>query len=171
VDVTIRDAESADHSRAAELLSVAYAEYLRFGDEEPGWIDYVAEEVPDISSRSNDTLIVAEGGSGEMLACVTYVAPNTSPVSKQGLPLKWAVIRLLAVDPGERGLGLGRRLTQECINRARVDGASVVGLHTVVEMGIAQGLYERMGFVRDPRYDQQPGGNVKILAYRLDLDP
>jgi hypothetical protein len=63
VDVTIRDAESADHSRAAELLSVAYAEYLRFGDEEPGWIDYVAEEVPDISSRSNDTLIVAEGGS------------------------------------------------------------------------------------------------------------
>jgi hypothetical protein len=44
VDVTIRDAESADHSRVAELLSVAYAEYLRFGDEEPGWIDYVAEQ-------------------------------------------------------------------------------------------------------------------------------
>jgi hypothetical protein len=38
-------------------------------------------------------------------------------------------------------------------------------------MAIAQGLYERLGFVRDPRYDQWPGGNVKILAYRLDLDP
>jgi ribosomal protein S18 acetylase RimI-like enzyme len=171
VDVTIRDAEAADHARAAELLSLAYSEYLRFGDEEPGWIDYVAKEVPDISSRSSDTLIVTEGATGEMLACVTYVAPNTSPVSKQGLPLDWAVIRLLAVDPNARGLGLGRRLAQECINRARADGASVVGLHTVVEMAIAQGLYERLGFVRDPRYDQWPGGNVKILAYRLDLDP
>jgi hypothetical protein len=28
----------------SQLLSVAYAEYLRFGDEEPGWIDYVAEQ-------------------------------------------------------------------------------------------------------------------------------
>jgi ribosomal protein S18 acetylase RimI-like enzyme len=106
-----------------------------------------------------------------MLGCVTYVAPNTSPVTRQGLPVEWAVIRLLAVDPNARGLGLGRRLTEECISRARTDGASVVGLHTVVEMAIAQGLYERLGFVRDPRYDQWPGGNVKILAYRLDLDP
>ena len=171
MDVTIRDAEPADHSRAAELLSLAYTEYLRLGDEEPGWIDYVANEVPDISSRSNDTLIVTEGDTGEMLGCVTYVAPNTSPVTRQGLPVEWAVIRLLAVDPNARGLGLGRRLTEECISRARTDGASVVGLHTVVEMAIAQGLYERLGFVRDPRYDQWPGGNVKILAYRLDLDP
>ena len=36
-------------------------------------------------------------------------------------------------------------------------------------MEVAHGLYERMGFVRDPRYDQQPG-RVTILAYRLDLD-
>jgi len=170
VDVTIRDARPADHSRAAELLSLAYAEYLRFGDEEPGWIEYVAKEVPDVSSRSKDTLILAERGSGEMLACVTYVAPDGSTVSKQGLPADWAVIRLLAVDPEARGLGIGRRLTQECIDRAQRDGARVVGLNTVVEMEVAQGLYERMGFVRDPRYDQWPGGNVKILAYRLDLD-
>ena len=148
---------------------MAYAEYLRFGDEEPGWIDYVSNEVPDISSRSDDTLIVAENGSGEMLACVTYVAPGRSPITKQGLPVEWAAIRLLAVDPGARGLGMGRSLAEECITRARVDGASVVGLHTVGEMEVAQGLYERMGFVRDARYDQQ-SGRVTILAYRLDLD-
>ena len=169
MDVTIRDAEPADHSRAAELLSSAYAEYLRLAEEEPGWIDYVAKEVPDISARSEDTLIVAENGSGEMLACVTYVAPGRSPVTKQGLPVEWAVIRLLAVDPGARGLGLGRSLTEECIARARRDGAKVLGLHTVNEMNVAQGLYERTGFVRDPRYDQQ-SGRVRILAYGLDLD-
>ena len=171
MDLTIRDAGHADHPRAARLLSLAYAEYLRFGDEEPGWIDYVSNEVPDISSRSEDTLIAAENGSGDMLACVTYVAPGRSPITKQGLPVEWAVIRLLAVDPGARGLGLGRSLTEECIARARRDGAYVVGLHTVIEMEVAQGLYERMGFVRDPRYDQQPGRTVRILAYRLDLDP
>jgi ribosomal protein S18 acetylase RimI-like enzyme len=101
--------------------------------------------------------------------CVTYVAPGRSPITKQGLPVEWAVIRLLAVAPGARGLGLGRSLTEECIARARRDGAYVVGPYTVIEMEVAQGLYERMGFVRDPRYDQQSGG-VRILAYRLDLD-
>jgi ribosomal protein S18 acetylase RimI-like enzyme len=170
VDLTIRDAGQADHPRAARLLSVAYAEYLRFGDDESGWVEYVSNEVPDISSRSDDTLIVVEDGSGEMLACVTYVAPGRSPITKQGLPVEWAVIRLLAVDPEARGLGMGRSLTEECIARARRDGANVVGLQTVIEMQVAQGLYERMGFVRDPRYDQQ-SGRVRILAYRLDLDP
>ena len=169
MELTIRDAGQADHPHAAILLSLAFAEYLRFGDEEPGWIEYVSNEVPDIASRSEDTLIVAENGSGEMLACVTYVAPGRSPVTKLGLPVEWAVIRLLAVDPGARGLGLGRRLTEECIARARQDGANTVGLHTVPEMEVAHGLYERMGFVRDPRYDQQPG-RVTILAFRRDLD-
>jgi len=169
MELTIRDAGQADHPRAARLLSLAFAEYLRFGDEEPGWVEYVSNEVPDIASRAEDTLIVAENGSSEMLACVTYVAPWRSPITKLGLPVEWAVIRLLAVDPGARGLGLGRCLTEECIARARRDGAKVVGLHTVPEMEVAHGLYERMGFVRDPRYDQQPG-RVTILAYRLDLD-
>jgi hypothetical protein len=36
-------------------------------------------------------------------------------------------------------------------------------------MEVAHGLYERMGFVRDPRYDQQ-SGRVRILAFGLDLD-
>jgi hypothetical protein len=71
MDLTIQDAGPADHPRAARLLSLAYAEYLRLGDEEPGWIDYVSNEVPDISSRSEDTLIAAENRSGEMLACVS----------------------------------------------------------------------------------------------------
>jgi len=169
VDLTIRDAGEADHPSAVRLLSLAFAEYLRFGDEEPGWVEYVSNEVPDISSRSEDTLIVAENGSGEMLGCVTYVAPGRSQITKMGLPVEWSVIRLLAVDPGARGLGLGRSLTEECIARSRRDGAKVVGLHTVPEMEVAHGLYERMGFVRVARYDQQ-SGRVTILAFRLDLD-
>jgi len=36
-------------------------------------------------------------------------------------------------------------------------------------MEVALGLYERIGFVRDPRYDQL-SGRVRILAYGLDLD-
>lgn len=45
-----------------------------FGDEEPGWIGYVATEVPDVSSQSDDTLIVAQEGSCEMQSRVTTSA-------------------------------------------------------------------------------------------------
>src|SRR6185369_10496472 len=39
-------------------------------------------------------------------------------------------IRLVAVAPEARGRGIAKALVEECIRRARAQGASEVGLHT-----------------------------------------
>lgn len=51
---------------------------------------------------------------------------------------------MLVVDPDLRGKGLGRRLTGECVARARRDNAAVIALHTSPAMEVALRIYLKM---------------------------
>jgi ribosomal protein S18 acetylase RimI-like enzyme len=53
---------------------------------------------------------------------------------------------MLVVRPEYRGRGIGRGLTEECVRRARRDGAPLIALHTTPIMAVALPMYERMGF-------------------------
>ena len=55
------------------------------------------------------------------------------------------------------------------MRRARERGSSYLALHTTDMMATAQGMYQRMGFVRVPEFDMQVGPGMTIMAYRLDL--
>ena len=78
-------------------------------------------------------------------------------------------LRLLAVRPGMRGMGIGSALLEECLRRARASGATSLVLHTGQVMKAAQRLYERHGFVRAPDYDFSPMPNDLVLGYRITL--
>ena len=52
----------------------------------------------------------------------------------------------LVVEPKARGRGVGRALTEECIERALQDGAQLISLHTSPAMETARAMYQRMGF-------------------------
>jgi ribosomal protein S18 acetylase RimI-like enzyme len=75
----------------------------------------------------------------------------------------------LAVLPEARGLGLGRKLTEECIRRCRAAGIPVLALHTTDFMAVAKSMYERMGFVRDESFDFVPRSGIYAYGYRLDV--
>ena len=81
-----------------------------------------------------------------MIGAVGYVPPS-APKAAHFKP-EWPIIRMLVVDPGARGLGAGRALTEACIARARRDRAGEIALHTSPIMTVALPMYLRMGFVR-----------------------
>ena len=66
-----------------------------------------------------------------------------------------ARIRLLLVDPKARGLGLGQRLTDECVKFARQAGYKKITLWTHSVLKAARHCYEKAGFTltsSEPRH-------------------
>lgn len=59
-----------------------------------------------------------------------------------------ARIRLLFLEPHARGLGLGRRLVEACVNFAREKGYRRVTLWTHKELSAARAIYAKLGFVK-----------------------
>ena len=132
------------------------------------WEEYV-RDMTDVGSRFGEAELVIAEQDNHIVGTVTFY-PDGSRSGQGPWPGGWAGIRLLAVHPNSRGLGIGRALTQECLLRCRQRGIATMGLHTTEFMSVALRMYERMGFVRVPEFDSRPLEEVVVVAYRLDLE-
>ncbi|HVF54362.1 MAG TPA: GNAT family N-acetyltransferase [Actinomycetota bacterium] len=169
VEIQIREGAETDIEAAARVLRAAYDEYR--GPLEERFEIYIADVVDVVSRWGSSELLVATIG-GELVGCVNYYSDASRaeyPGDATPFPSDWVAIRLLAVDPVRRGHGVGRALTDACIDRAREEGAPVLGLHTTDAMRVARSMYERMRFERLPAYDFHPTPTIAVLAYKLDL--
>jgi GNAT superfamily N-acetyltransferase len=164
-NVIIRDVRSEEIPEVSGLILEAYKQYESLMP--PLVWDQYARDMNDVQSRLPvSDLIVAEW-EGRLAGAVTFF-PETSS-GQEGWPPSWASVRLLAVAPNGRGLGIGRELMNECLRRCRESGVAVLGLHTIEFMEVARRLYETMGFVRATEFDYDHIAGITILTYRLDL--
>ena len=170
--VSVRLARENEIEQAREVLRSAYSEF-EVAFPASNWVPYL-EDILDLEGRATASELVVAERDGAIIGCVSYFPPGAktsypSDSFSEHWPDSWSAFRLLAVAPAARGSGVGRRLTEVCIDRARERGAPAVGLHTTAPMAVARAMYERMGFERAPRYDFRPGPTILVEAYRLLL--
>ena len=165
----VRDARPADGDAVRALTAAAYAEYAEVM-EPAAWAGLASAVERALASPAPAQQIVAEQ-HGVLLGSVLLYPPAVDAYGGLAGAVPWPEVRLLAVSPAARGLGVGQRLMDECARRARLAGAADLGIHTSRSMRSAMRLYERMGFVRAPQHDFRPPGAEPVEAYRLPLAP
>jgi len=168
----IRKAQPKEYPILGRLIADVYAGIPGFPGPEvqPKYFKMLL----DVGKRATNPAIsvfTAVNESGELLGSVDFIQDmqHYDSASPAGKVADAAGIRLLAVSPAARGMGIGKALTQYCIEQAQTLGRSKVCLHTTKSMQTAWGMYERKGFVRFPEIDFKQG-TLEIFGFNLNLN-
>ncbi|MGY1811926.1 GNAT family N-acetyltransferase [Blastococcus sp. SYSU D00820] len=158
--VSVSEAGPADHERIRELTVAVYR------DEDLASPAYL-RELADVEGRAARARLLVARLAGRVVGSVALVLDGdfgevtTDPAE--------AAFRMLVVDPAARGAGIGERLVQECLARARAAGKRRMVLSTDPRMLAAHRLYRRLGFTRLPERDWSPMPGVDLLVYARDV--
>jgi len=165
--LVVRDALPTERNAVRDLTLRAYAEYATVMAPD-SWAGLAAAVEAALASADPMERIVADD-EGTLIGSVLLYPPSVRAYGDLAGAASNPELRLLAVAPEARGRGVGRALVDECIRRARRDGATALGLHTSRSMVTAVELYRRMGFARAPELDFRPPGAELVEGYRLKL--
>jgi RimJ/RimL family protein N-acetyltransferase len=137
----IRPYSSADADAVNKTALAAFEQYRGVYSD---W-DVLERGVGSMACLADTGEILVAEADGTVVGAVAYIGPQQSPRADFFEP-EWPIIRMLVVDPAARGQGLGRKLTEACLELARRDGAEVIALHTSPAMEVALALYLKLGF-------------------------
>jgi GNAT superfamily N-acetyltransferase len=163
-DVVVRDLEPGDAEPVGRLTLAAYD--ASGGMLEGAYRDWLADPLRRVG-QATAVLVAEDTASGELVGTVTFVLPGDGefehPTDEGD-----AGFRMLAVAPSAQGRGVGDRLIEACIARARGAGAHRMVITSMSWMTRAHGMYRRRGFVRRPDLDVRFPGGVGWV-FTLDL--
>jgi ribosomal protein S18 acetylase RimI-like enzyme len=153
--VRIIEVQTPEHYAAARELFVEYAAQL---GHDLCFQDFAAElaDLPGTYAPPASAVLLAEE-AGAWLGCVALRSRGPDICE----------MKRLYVRPALRRTGLGRRLAQAIIERARQAGYARMRLDTLGSMTIARTLYESLGFRVVPAYYDNPIAGV--VFYELQI--
>jgi DNA-binding MarR family transcriptional regulator/N-acetylglutamate synthase-like GNAT family acetyltransferase len=96
---------------------------------------------------------------GENVGCV-FLVKKSATVAK---------LRVLLVEPSARGLGIGKRLVDECVRLAREAGYKKIMLWTQRELAAARSIYQQAGFKLVEEKKHESWGRKDLVAETWEL--
>ncbi len=168
-DIRVREAREDDEAAIRAVTLAAYEQYAAHMGAH--WEGYRRNIVDSLAAAGQVQRLVAEH-AGAIVGSVLLYPPGAAgfTIGRRPIGGEWPEVRLLAVDPAARGLGIGLSLMQACVDRARDAGSAALALHTTDMMAAAVRLYARMGFERAPELDFQPAPGITVKGFLLALD-
>jgi GNAT superfamily N-acetyltransferase len=169
--IVVRNADPSEFAEIGQLMVGVYSQLDGFltPAEQPGYYTMLAN-VGELTNRPGTELLVAVSPDNRITGGVVYFS-DMQYYGSGGLATQEknaAGFRLLAVDPGARGQGIGRLLTTACIQKAKDARHQQLIIHSTKAMQTAWGMYERLGFTRSEDLDFQQG-QLPVFGFRLFL--
>ena len=167
----IRDATANEFPEIGKLMVNVYSHLEGFPtkNEQPDYYKMLAN-IGSLTENPKVKLLIAVSSSGKIVGAVVYFGDmkyygsgGTATREKDA-----SGFRLLAVDPAARGQGIGKLLTNACIQMAKDEKRTQMIIHTTKTMQIAWEMYENMGFKRSKDLDFLQG-ELPVFGFRLLL--
>ncbi len=167
----IREAKLSEFESIGTLLVKVYSQLKGFPspEEQPAYYERL-RNVGQFIELPKTKLLVALTPEGSIGGAVVYFG-DMSHYGSGGTATKEknaAGFRLLAVEPLYRGQGLGKLLTESCIQLAMSEKQHQLIIHSTKAMQTAWNMYENMGFVRSLDLDFLQG-ELPVFGFRMDL--
>lgn len=91
----------------------------------------------------NSTSFICENEIGEIIG-MSFLVPSGNPT--EIYTKEQCYIRFVTVSEKYKGLKIGQKLTERCIEFAKLNGEHRIALHTSEFMNKARHIYEKLGF-------------------------
>ena len=156
-EIVLRGHRPGDMGWVTERHAVLYYEQDGWG---PGFEALVAGIVKDFLENfdpKRERCWIAER-NGERVGCVFVVNDKGE-----------ARLRLLLIEPSVRGLGLGRRLVEECIAFSREKGYRKLVLWTHAQLAAARAIYAKTGFKKLKKTETHDSFGPKAISEFWEL--
>ncbi|MBM3527184.1 MAG: bifunctional helix-turn-helix transcriptional regulator/GNAT family N-acetyltransferase [Alphaproteobacteria bacterium] len=159
--IVLREPETGDLGWVVARHAVLYEQEFGWGGEFEGLCARIVADFSKNFDPSCERCWIAEA-DGE-IAGSAFLVKDTEDVAR---------LRLLLVEPFARGLGLGSRLTDECIAFARACGYRRITLWTHGVLAAARHTYAKAGFrLTSSEKRRSFGSDVVSEHWDLELSP
>lgn len=167
MDITFR---GATYNDLTDLKNLAVKSWLQFQPNltDENWIKLNSSLTNDktyveLLDKSAGFVAISDNNS---IVGMAFLVPNGNPTDIYDK--EWCYIRFVTVDPDFGRQGIGRKLTNLCVETARQNKEKVIALHTSEFMDAARHIYESSGFSILREIDQRLG--KRYWLYKLDLN-
>jgi DNA-binding MarR family transcriptional regulator/GNAT superfamily N-acetyltransferase len=137
---------------------VLYSQEWGYDERFEALVAQIAAEFVQNFDASAERCWIAEG-DGERVGSV-FLVRKSKHIAK---------LRLLLVEPSARGLGIGKRLVEECIRFARQCGYRKLVLWTQSELEAARSVYQQAGFRLTKKERHSSWGRRTLIAESWEL--